>query len=311
MLRLIYMGTPAVSAKALGQLIESGFNIVAVVSQPDKPSGRGLQFSPTPVKEIALAHQIPVFQPRDMRDSEFLKEIENLKADLSVVFAFRMLPIEVIAKTRLGAINLHTSLLPRYRGAAPVAWAIYFGEMSTGVSIFQLDAMMDHGTLLAQKSIAIDDNENADELLNRLVDIGIPLLKETLSQIEDNTIQTVEQNHELACPARKLKKEDSAIDWKKSARDIHNQIRAFNPFPICTCALTTSPDKLLRIHRSMYRPDINATRGMLMRTPLGEAIVGCGEGSIQLLEVQWPGKAKTDGKSFLNGLQGKGPWQLL
>jgi len=306
------MGTPTISAEVLRKLLENKIPICAVVSQPDKPLGRGLHLEPTPVKKVALEFGLPVFQPQSLSEPAFLASLKDLDIDLSLVFAFRMLPVPVLQATRSGAINLHTSLLPKYRGAAPVPWALYQGEAETGATVFLLDPQMDHGKILGQKSTQIHPEENAGELLNRLIEeLGLPLLFEVIKAFETGTLTPWEQDHTLACPARKLSKEDGILNWNKDEISLHNQVRAFNPFPICTTAIMEAPQRLLRVHKSKVFSEIQIQTGYLVRGPHGQALVGCKQNCLELLEVQWPGKPKISGKDLLNGLQGKGPWKLV
>lgn len=309
-MKLIYMGTPEVSARVLKSLIGKQHEIIAVVTQPDRPKGRGLNLMPSPVKILALAQQIPVFQPESLKDPVFVEAMKSLEPDLILVVAFRILPLEILNIPKFGAINMHTSLLPKYRGAAPVAWALVKGEKETGVTLFQLDKEMDHGAVLAFEKTPIDPNENAEELLNRLITLGIGLIPKLLHDVSCGAIKKIEQNHQLSCPAPKLKKTDGEINWRDTAQNIHNKIRGLNPYPICTATMRAE-EEIIRIHKSRVSTYTHMTPGEIVLTSRKELVVGCGEGSLELLIVQPPGKPKMTGLDFANGMRGKGPWQFL
>ncbi len=220
-----------------------------------------------------------------------------------MVVAFRILPATLFPLARFGAVNIHGSLLPKYRGAAPIQWAVANGETETGVTIFRLDAEIDHGEILAQAKTPIGPDETAGELFERLSGMGRDLLLKTLDDLEAGHIVPENQNHGLASPAPKLKKEDGLLDWKLPAAMLHNRIRAFNPYPICH-ATETESGRVLRIHRTQIVPDNPAEPGVLHVSPEHEPIVGTGTGSLRLLEVQWEGKPRISGRDFINGLRG-------
>jgi methionyl-tRNA formyltransferase len=304
------MGTPDFAVPVLESLAKD-HRVSLVVTQPDKPKGRGQHLASPPVKLKALELGIPVAQPVSLKTPEFHKLIAAQNADLLVVVAFRILPATLFPLSRLGAVNIHGSLLPRYRGAAPIQWAVANGDAETGVTIFQLDAEVDHGTVLAQAKTPIGPDETSGELFARLSEMGRDLLLKTLEDLEAGTAVAREQDHALASPAPKLKKEDGAIDWNSSAAMIHNRVRAFNPYPACYAitvrserTLAEAGDRTLRIHRSQPAADNGSNPGEL-RVENGEPLVGTGAGTLHLLEVQWEGKPRITGRDFVNGLRGE------
>ncbi len=304
-MKLIFMGTPAIAVPVLQSLVESKHDIVAVVTQPDRASGRGKKICSPPIKEKALQHNIPVIQPESLSSPEFHSRLRALKADLSVVVAFSILPTSVFATTRLGAINLHASLLPKYRGAAPINWAIINGETKTGITIFQLDGKMDHGQTLAQASLEIYPDETAGELGYRLCNMGAPVLLEAINNLEKGIAKALPQNHLQATTAPKLKKEDGRLNWQLPAETLHNKIRGLNPYPICFTTFSALKQPILRIHRSEIIRSPGQSPGTISISDDKYPVVSCGADSLKLIEVQCQGKAKVDGKVFLNGIQDK------
>lgn len=310
MLNLVFMGTPDFAVPVLESLAQA-HRVSLVVTQPDKPKGRGQHLAQSPVKQKALDLGIPVAQPASLKTPEFHDLIAAQNADLLVVVAFRILPATLFPLARLGAVNIHGSLLPRYRGAAPIQWAVANGDAETGVTIFQLDAEVDHGTILAQAKTPIGPDETSGELFARLSAMGRDLLLQTLEDLEAGGATHFqgarEQDHTLASPAPKIHKEDGAIDWNLPAAAIHDRVRAFNPYPACyaTEMLPSGPGRVLRIHRSRPAPGNGSAPGEL-RAEGGEPFVGTGEGTLRLLEVQWEGKPRISGRDLVNGLRGAG-----
>jgi len=302
MLNLIFMGTPAFAVPTLEALIATGHHIKLVVTQPDKPKGRGQKPAASPVKEKALELGLPLAQPDSLKTPEFQELVAAQKADLIVVVAFRILPARLFPLTRFGAVNIHGSLLPKYRGAAPIQWAVANGDAETGVTIFQLDAAVDHGKILAQSKTPIGPDETAGELFERLSIMGRDLLLKAVLDLEAGIASPLEQNHDLATPAPKLKKEDGLLDWNLPAETLHNRVRAFNPYPIC---YTHEPEskRILRIHRSQP-VSVDLSPGTLQMSEDRFPIIGTGKGSLKLLEVQWEGKPRISGADFMNGLRG-------
>ena len=304
MLNLVFMGTPAFAVPVLESLA-ARHKVSLVVTQPDKPKGRGQQLASPPVKLKADELGIPVAQPVSLKTPEFHDLIAAQQADLLVVVAFRILPATLFPLARLGAVNIHGSLLPKYRGAAPIQWAVANGDAETGVTIFRLDAEVDHGEVLAQETTPIGPEETAGELFERLSLMGRDLLLKTLDDLEAGRAVARAQDHAQASPAPKLRKEDGRIDWTRPARALHARIRGFNPAPGCF-TLEVAPDgsagRTLRIHRARVVGG-TAAPGRL-EVEGGEAFVGTGEGRLQLVEVQWEGKPRISGRDLVNGLRG-------
>lgn len=304
MLNLVFMGTPAFAVPVLESLAKA-HRVTLVVTQPDKPKGRGQHLASSPVKLKAQELGIPVAQPASLKTSEFHDLIAAQKADLLVVVAFRILPATLFPLARLGAVNIHGSLLPKYRGAAPIQWAVANGDVETGVTIFRLDAEVDHGGILAQARTPIGPDETAGELFDRLSVMGRDLLLKVLEDLEEGKAVPREQDHSLASPAPKLRKEDGRIDWSQPAAAIHDRIRGFNPAPGCFAvesAADGSPGRTLRIHRTRVAPG-GGTPGLL-EVDGGEPFVATGDGRLQLVEIQWEGKPRISGRDLVNGLRG-------
>ncbi len=301
-MKLVFLGTPDFAVPALEGLVADGHTVSLAVTQPDKPKGRGQKPAAPPVKQKARQLGIPVLQPATLKSGEFHAAIAAQAADLLVVVAFRILPADLFALTRLGAVNIHASLLPKYRGAAPIAWAIAQGETETGVTVFQLDQDVDHGKILAQSTTPIGPEETAGDVSERLSALGRDLLRRTLAEWEQGQLAPQEQNHELATPAPKLRKEDGRLDWSRPAAWLHNRIRAFNPYPICYTRESVS-GRILRIHRAQAVPDGDGAPGRLTVAG-GHPVVAAADGRLRLLEVQWEGKPRISGRDFVNGLRG-------
>ena len=302
-MNLVFMGTPAFAVPVL-EALAVRHQVSLVVTQPDKPKGRGQQLAASPVKLKAQYLGIPVAQPESLKTPEFHDLIATQKADVLVVVAFRILPATLFPLARFGAVNIHGSLLPKYRGAAPIQWAVACGDAETGVTIFKLDAEIDHGGVLAQVKTPIGPEETAGELFERLSVMGRDLLLKTLEEIEAGTTVPSEQNHSQASPAPKIHKEDGRIDWTKSAQAIHDRVRGFNPAPGCHTVEVASDGavRTLRVHRSRVASG-TGTAGVV-EIEGGEAFVGTGVGRLQLVEVQWEGKPRISGRDLVNGLRG-------
>ncbi len=302
MLNLVFMGTPEFAVPVLESL-HAAHKVSLVVTQPDKPKGRGQKLTAPPVKQKALELGLPVAQPVSLKAPDFHELVANQKADLLVVVAFRILPDTLFPLARFGAVNIHGSLLPKYRGAAPIQWAIARGETETGVTIFRLDAEIDHGEILAQAKVSIGPEETAGELFNLLSVAGRDLLLETLAGLEAGTVAPHAQEHGFATSAPKLKKEDGLIDWSRPASEIHNRVRAFNPYPVCFTHEAGS-ERVLRIHHARVVPGFDAEPGELLPR-VGVPVVGTGNGGLELVEVQWEGKPRISGLDLVNGLRGE------
>ena len=297
-MRIIFMGTPEFAAPTLKALIDSGDNIVAVISQPDRPKGRGHKLSPTPTKLLAEEHNIPVLQPEKIKTEEFLNEIRALSPDLIVVAAYgKIIPAPLLNLPPLGCINVHPSLLPRYRGASPINGAVLSGDKETGVTIMQLDEGMDTGDILLQRKIAIEDQDTSETLSSRLSAVGAELLINTISRLKEGALEPRKQDDSIASYTHMLKKEDGLINWSKSAHEIRNLIRGMLPWP---GAYTHLADKTLKIYRAELG-ESGGHPGEVLSSPKGVLEVGCGEGSLLITELQIEGGKRLDAKSFLTG----------
>lgn len=301
-MRIVFMGTPEFAVASLRELVEAGRQeIVAVVTQPDRPQGRGNKVLHTPVKEYALSKDIPVLQPRRVRLPEALAEIRAYAPDLIVVAAYgQILPKELLEMPRFGCINVHASLLPHYRGASPIHHAILNGDRETGVTIMQLDEGMDTGAMLDKVVVPIGDETTMGELREELQVAGGRLLLKVIDDITAGTVRPVRQNDGEATYASLLQRQSEEIDWKKSAREIHNKIRAFNPEP---GAFTRLPSgKLLKIWGSrLSEEEGGGEAGKVLAVGKKGFVVACGEGSLLVTEVQPESKKKIAAGVFCNG----------
>lgn len=299
--RIVFMGTPDFAVASLQALVEAGANIVGVVTAPDKPAGRGMQLQQSDVKKFALEHHLSVLQPASLKSPEFIEQLRELKADIQIVVAFRMLPEIVWNMPPLGTINVHGSLLPKFRGAAPIHWAVIRGEKTTGVTTFQLKHVIDTGDILLQKSVPILPNATTGDLYNELKIVGAELLIETLDQLaKGNLLPTPQQNIEdAAYHAPKIFTETCVIHWNDTSENIHNLIRGLAPHP---SAFTTVQDKKLKIHKATYKKEAhNKTVGSIHSD--GKTILefATSDGWIIVQELQLEGKKKMDTATFLTG----------
>ena len=308
-MRIIFMGTPDFAVASLEAILQAKFNVVAVVTAPDKPAGRGLKLQETPVKKCAVQHQIPVLQPTKLKDPDFLAELKSYQADIQIVVAFRMLPEVVWNMPPKGTFNLHGSLLPYYRGAAPINWAIIQGEKTTGVTTFFIEQAIDTGQILFAESTPIGDNETAGELHDRLMEIGANLVVKTLQQIENNTYtQTPQLTPALEKSAPKLFKETCQINWNTSTQSIHNFVRGLSPYP---AAWTTFQGKLHKIYKSkkedlseleVAQAEIIEMDDKIVRTNKKSFWqVKTADGWLSIEEIQAEGKKRLPIEEFLRG----------
>lgn len=296
--RVIFMGTPEFACPTLQVLIDCGEQLLAVVTQPDRPKGRGQKLMPPPVKELALRHGIPVHQPFKVRDPAFIESILRLKPDVIVVVAFgQILPKALLEIPPHGCINVHASLLPRYRGAAPLNWCIINGETETGVTTMLMDAGLDTGPMLLRRSTPIDENENIAALHDRMSVMGAELLAETLDGLKAASIPPREQDNAISCYAPMLKKEDGLIVWSRDASAIHNQVRGMSVWP---GAYTFMDGQTLKIYRTRVANG-NGQPGTVLRAAKGTLEIACLTGSLIIEELQTAGKKRLDPASFLAG----------
>ncbi len=296
--RTIFMGTPDFACPTLQKLIERGENLVAVVTQPDRPKGRGQRLMPPPVKELAEKNGIPVYQPLKVRDPAFVDIICGLKPDVIVVVAFgQILPKGLLDIPQHGCINVHASLLPRYRGAAPLNWCIINGETETGVTTMMMDVGLDTGDMLLTRKTLLDENEDIVSLHDRMSMMGADLLAETLDRLALGDLVPQPQNNADSCYAPMLKKEDGIINWHTDARTIHNLVRALAVWP---GACTTIGDQVLKIFRTRVGTG-SGVPGTVLQASRGNFEVACQSGTLFLQELQLAGKKRLDSASFLAG----------
>ena len=316
-LRIVFMGTPEFAVASLDALVKAKCNIVSVITAPDKPAGRGMKMTESPVKKYAIRRHIKVLQPEKLKNLQFLEELRSLNADLQIVVAFRMLPESVWNMPPLGTINLHGSLLPQYRGAAPINWAVINGEKETGVTTFKLKHEIDTGDILMQESFPIDENETAGEVHDKMKEIGARVLAETVKGIADGTLQERPQPTVLSQQpensdsrlltsdssqlkhAPKIFTETCNIDWRKSIDEIHNLIRGLSPFP---CAFTELGDKTIKIFRSEKELSLPTSKTGRWESD-GKTYLkfAAKDGYILLKDVQLEGKKRMLIEDFLRG----------
>jgi methionyl-tRNA formyltransferase len=297
-MRLIFMGTPEFAIPSLKILLDQGCDVAAVVTVPDKRSGRGQRLSPPPVKVFARERNLPVLQPENLRDPSFVGELRSLGADLAVVVAFRILPPEVFTLPKFGSFNLHASLLPKYRGAAPIQWAIMRGERETGVTTFFLNAAVDTGGIILQARVPIGEEDTAGDLHDRLAEVGAEIVLHTVRLIENGKAAPKQQDESAASPAPKLFKEDCAVNWGAGAEEVHNFIRALSPKP---CAYTVHRRAMLNIYRSRVAPGAAAEAPGTVLDADRRLVVGTQRGAVEILELQLEGKKRLSAQEFLRG----------
>lgn len=297
-MKIIFMGNPEFAVPSLRAIAGAGYEVAAVVTNPDEPKGRGLKVFPPPVKTAALELGLPVIQVESLKDDVFVHKLHEIAPDLMVVVAFRILPKEVFTVPRLGTFNLHSSLLPKYRGAAPINWAIVRGERETGVTTFFLDEKMDTGKMILQKRTEIGENETAGELTARLSAVGADSVLETIRLIEAGNVSVINQDNSLATKAPKISKEDCLIDWTGQAKDVHNFIRGFSPEP---GAYTFLNGKMLKVFRTkLAHATIDLPPGTLVAES-GRLRAACSEELVEILELQLEGKKRLRAADFLRG----------
>ena len=300
-MRIVFMGTPDFAAASLQKLIDEDFDVVGVFTQPDKPKGRGMELSFSPVKELALRAGLPVYQPEKMRDGTALAVLRELRPDILVVVAFgRILPDDMLALPRYGAVNVHGSLLPKYRGAAPIQWAVLNGDRVTGVSTMFLASEMDAGDIIYTDETEIGEFETAGELFDRLMDMGAKLLVKTLRAIEDGSAPRTPQDHTQASYVKMLDKSISPIDWNKRPREIVKHIYGLQPWPVATMELE---GKTFRVFGAAYTENrTEKTPGSVVSAGDAGIEIACADGQTLLVtELQAPGKKRMRAGDFLRG----------
>lgn len=303
-LRIAFMGTPDFAVGSLEALVSTGFNVAVVITAPDRPAGRGRKLTASAVKQYAQKQGIPVLQPTRLKDPEFLEQLQGYHANLQVVVAFRMLPEVVWKMPEYGTFNLHASLLPDYRGAAPINWAIINGETQTGVTTFFIDEQIDTGNIILQQQARIDPKETAGELHDRLMELGAKLVVETVRRIENSQVETHPQKHiDSPKTAPKLTRENTRLSWDGDAREVYNRIRGLSPYPGAWALLENGSDQL-RIKVYTSNPSEMADEGNpgTLKQEGKRLFVACGNGWLELLEMQLPGKRRMSVHEILNGL---------
>lgn len=296
-MKIVFFGTPDFAVTSLSKIFESHHKVEAVITAPDKERGRGRKVSVTPVKEFALNHNIPVFQPERLKEENFIEELKQIDADLFVIVAFKILPLEVFTLPKYGSINLHGSLLPKYRGAAPIQWALINGDKETGVTTFFLKEKVDTGNMILQEKITIDPEDNLESLYDKMKNVGAEVLLKSISLIEQGEVNEQTQNDSLASPAPKITKEICKIDWTKPAVNIHNLIRGLSPYP---GAFFIKNDKQYKVYKSKVVEETNLQPAEILETK-NEIFIGCREGALQILEIQLEGRKRLTADEFLRG----------
>lgn len=303
-LRIVFAGTPEFAAYHLLALLSSRHKVIAVYSQPDRPAGRGKKLGISPVKELAAAHHLPVYQPLSLKDPAAQQQLAALDADIMVVVAYGLLlPKAVLATPRLGCINVHASILPRWRGAAPIQRALEAGDKTTGITIMQMDVGLDTGAMLIKVECPILTTDTGSSLHDRLLSLGAPALLQTLDNIKSGTITAEAQDDSLSCYAPKLHKDEAFLDWRQSAEVLERKVRAFNPVPVAFMRLRgAGTDERIRILAAQVQSGNDGSApGTIIRISADAIHVSCGEGSLVLQQLQLPGKKPLAVNELLRG----------
>lgn len=298
-MRVVFMGTPDIAATCLKKILADGVQVVGVYTQPDRPKGRHMKMQFSPVKEVALQHDLPVFQPENFREEETVAELRALKPDICAVVAYgRILPQKVLDVPKFGCINIHASLLPKYRGSAPYQWAVLDGEKETGVTAMYLIREMDAGDIIETAKTPIGENETAGELLDRLAVLGAELLSKTLTRFQtEGKVSATPQNGDKATFAPMLEKTMCPIDWTKSAQKVHNHVRGLHPWPVATMELG---GKIFKVHETRIVDGTGAPGEILGLTKTGLKIA-CGEGAVEITSLQAEGGKRMAAPDYFRG----------
>lgn len=298
-MRVVFMGTPDIAATCLKKILADGFEVVGVYTQPDRPKGRGMKMQISPVKEVALQNNLPVFQPENFREEETVETLRQLKPDICAVVAYgRILPQKVLDVPKLGCVNIHASVLPKYRGSAPYQWAVLDGEEETGVTAMYLIREMDAGDIIEISRTPIGENETAGQLLDRLAVLGAELLSRTLARFrEEGSIPGTPQDGSKASFAPMLDKTMCPIDWTKSARQVHNHVRGLHPWPVATMELQ---GKRFKVHETQVADGSGAPGEILGLTKRGLK-VACGDGAVEILSLQAEGGKRMAATDYFRG----------
>ncbi len=299
-MRVVFMGTPDIAATCLKQIIADGFQVAAVYTQPDRPKNRGMKLAFSPVKEVALAHAIPVYQPESFKDAETVQQLRDLQPDVVAVVAYgRILPQSVLDIPAKGCINIHASLLPAYRGSAPYQWAVLDGLQETGVTAMYLCRQMDAGDIIDVARTPIGPDETAGELLNKLADLGASLLSKTLTALEQGTATRTPQEEALVSYAPMLDKSMCPVDYTKTAQQVHNHVRGLHPWPVAT---TDIQGKRFKIHTTRVVEEAhNAAPGTILGLAKTGLRIACGENIIEILELQAEGGKRMTAPDYFRG----------
>lgn len=308
-LRIVYMGTPDFAVESLKALVEGGYNVVGVITMPDKPAGRGHKIQYSPVKQYALEAGLPLLQPEKLKDESFLTELKALNADLQIVVAFRMLPEVVWNMPRLGTFNLHASLLPQYRGAAPINWAVINGDTETGITTFFLTHEIDTGRIIKQEKVAIEESDNAGIVHDKLMELGARLVVETVDAILDGSVESVEQSNfysdeSVLKTAPKIFKETCLLDWGLSPKQVYDFVRGLSPYPAAWTELLYPDGKIVstKVFEVAYRNEHHELAlGAIVTDSKNYVDVAVNGGFVSLIEIQQAGKKRMGVKDFLRG----------
>ncbi|MBI3122956.1 MAG: methionyl-tRNA formyltransferase [Ignavibacteriales bacterium] len=299
-MKIVFMGTPEFAIPSLQKILDSKHEVALVVSAPDKERGRGRQVSFTPVKEFALRNNLEVLTPAALKDEKFICRLKSIEADLFVVVAFRILPKEVYSIPKHGSFNLHGSLLPKYRGAAPIQWSIINGDKETGVTTFFLEDKVDTGNIILREQLKIDDGDNLGSVYEKLMNLGADTVLKTIDLIESGKVELLKQDESMASPAPKITKEICKIDWNQPAEKIHKLIRGLSPYP---CAFFEYNGKSYKVYKAHLDKSQNKPAdeiGKISQTK-SEIFVQTSEGRIQLIEIQPEGRKRMSAEEFLRG----------
>lgn len=306
-LKIVFFGTPEFAVASLDKLVMGGYNVAAVVTMPDKPAGRGQQILQSDIKKYAIAHNLPVLQPEKLKAEDFVDELRRINADLFIVIAFRMLPEVVWQMPKYGTFNLHASLLPKYRGAAPLNWAVINGDTETGVTTFFLKHEIDTGDIIQQKRITIEDSDNAGTVHDKLMTLGADMVIETVDAIIAGTVTTIPQDQlckgATPTPAPKIFKETCHIDWNNPAEKIHNLVRGLSPYPAAwsTFKKDGKEHQLKIFETAITGMQANGAKPGAVKTDKNNIYVACSDNYLQILSLQQSGKKRMDSSAFLRG----------
>lgn len=304
-LRIVFMGTPDFAVGILDTILQHKYNVVGVITAPDKPAGRGQKINTSAVKDYALDKGLKILQPTNLKDEKFLEDLKSLDANCQVVVAFRMLPEVVWKMPKFGTFNLHASLLPNYRGAAPINWAIINGETKTGVTTFFIDDKIDTGAIIHSAETPIEPTENVGQLHDRLMVLGSKTVIETLAVIENGTVQTTLQTDSPEIKtAYKLNRDNCKIDWRKSGKEIFNLIRGLSPYPVAWSLMQDGEQEWnVKIYEASFEKDNHSFPVGTIQSTKKEMKIAVSDGFIHILSIQFPGKKKMTVQELLNGMK--------